>query len=231
MPLPPWEEYDEEGDIGSESTDTTPTPAEPTSATDPVDTVLPQGEAGGSSEVFPDNILRSRDRKKKQRLRAQYSAIREEAQLAGVIPTTPEGAVRNEVVDPKTQSEQVFPSLVSGAIRRGWAVPEEKKPVLVDEMIAVVEDVEQSSKTRIAAFNALRLADTTQYERDHPEEAGKAKGGGGSVSVQANIQAVAVIRQMVEAGEVGHIGAVSKLPLPPLEPPPLPALEAAPEES
>lgn len=224
MPVPPWED--------NESNGSDKTPTEPTSATDYIEAVIPQGEVGDSEEVEGKSKHPSRDRKKKQRLRAAYSAIREEAQLAGVIPTTPEGGVRNEVVDPKTQSEQVFPSLVSGAIRRGWAVPEEKKPGLVDEMIAVVENDDESSKTRIAAFNALRLADTTQYERDHPEEAGKAKGGGlGSVSVQANIQAVAVIRQMVEAGEVGHIGnAISKLPLPPpLEPP---AVEVPrPEES
>ena len=220
MPVPPWEE--EPTTSADEQLQAYVSP-EPTDS-DTTGAVVPQEDGGdvdgGSGKVFPDNIHRSRDRKKKQHLRAKYSAIREEAQLAGVIPTIPEGGIRNEVVDPKTQSEQVFPSLVGGAIRKGWAVPEEKKPKLVDEMIDIVEDTEATTKEKVAAFNALRLADQQQYERDHPEEIAK-KGGTSSVSVQANVQAVTVIREMIESGQIGHIEdiiATNKTPKP-LSPP------------
>jgi len=48
----------------------------------------------------------------------------------------------------------------------------------------------------------LFLLDQTQYERDQLEEAGKAKGGGSAtaVSVQANAQAAATVREMIESG-------------------------------
>ncbi len=143
-------------------------------------------------------------------MRAVYSAVREEAQLAGIIPTIPEGGVRNEVVDPKTQSKQALPNLIGGAIRKGWAVPEDRKPGLVDELMDIAENEEETAKNKIAAFNALRLADQQQYERDHPEEI--AKKGGQSVSVQANIQAVTVIREMVERGQIEPSPALPDLP-------------------
>jgi len=109
--------------------------------------------------------------------------VREDAQLYNVIPTTPEGAVRNEVVDPATQGEQPLPGLVSKALRNGWATPDEKKPGLVDEMDQVVRNAALDANIRVAAFRALLKGDEVQYARDHPEEAGKAKGAGMAVNV------------------------------------------------
>ena len=116
-----------------------------------------------------------RDYRRLHRHKRRYMELREELQLAGVIPTEPDGAIRDERVDPADQTAQALPALVAEAVRRGWAVPEEAKPRHVDELSGILEDVEESSKNKIAAFNALRLADKDQYERDHPEADG-AKG-------------------------------------------------------
>jgi hypothetical protein len=120
-------------------------------------------------------------------LKRKYARLREECQLAGIIPTVPEGAVRNERVDPALQQEQPLPELIAQAVRHGWAVPEECKPGLVDELQAIVDNPEMPAKVKVAAFNALRLADKDQYERDHPEEAGKARGGA-KVAVVNNVR-------------------------------------------
>ena len=48
----------------------------------------------------------SRARGLKQNLKEHYAKVREEAQLQGLIPTTPEGAVRDEKVKPSTQTTQ-----------------------------------------------------------------------------------------------------------------------------
>lgn len=120
---------------------------------------------------------KAKRRKTKQRIKAKYQKARETAQLHGVIETTPEGAVRNEAVDPTSQGEQAMTPLVRQAIRKGWAVPEDVKPALVDELIGVVQDPEASNLDKISSFNALSKADRDQWQRDNPTEAGKAKGG------------------------------------------------------
>ena len=116
-------------------------------------------------------------RKRQRRIR-RYMELREELQLSGDIPVEPDGATftrarpnGDERVDPATQTEQALPAIITQAIRQGWAVPEEKKPVLVDEMIGIIDDPEEANKVKVAAFNALRQADQHQYERDHPENA------------------------------------------------------------
>jgi hypothetical protein len=58
------------------------------------------------------------------------------------------------------------------ALRNGWEVSDANKPGLVDEFIAIVKNPEMPAKAKIAAFNALRMADKDQYERDQLEEAG-----------------------------------------------------------
>jgi hypothetical protein len=128
-------------------------------------------------------------RNKRKKLKARYSKLREDAQLHGLIETSPEGAVRCEVVDPASQDEQQIPSLDREAIRRGWAVPEEKKPQLVDRLMEPFfkDDTIITKEGQVMTvapdrhllkenFKALALADRMQWERDHPEEAGKAKG-------------------------------------------------------
>lgn len=90
---------------------------------------------------------------------------------------SPEGALKPERVDPSSQKEQPQSRLIGQAIRKGWTTPDEKKPRLVDEMIAIVEDPEAKTFDKVAAYNALLKGDQAQYERDQPEQAAKAKGG------------------------------------------------------
>lgn len=111
--------------------------------------------------------------KQLQRHKKRYMELREELQLAGVIPVEPDGAIRDERVDPDEQGEQSLPALTGEAIRRGWAVPEERKPRLVDELVGILDDPEESAKVKVAAFNALRQADQAQYERDNPGSKGE----------------------------------------------------------
>lgn len=115
-------------------------------------------------------------RNSRKKVKERYAKAREDAQTAGVIPTTPEGAVRPEVVDPVTQGEQDLTVLERIAVRSGWAVPEDKKPVLVDKMVAVVENAPRAL-ARVLAFKALTSADKDQYNRDHPELARGSRGG------------------------------------------------------
>lgn len=119
----------------------------------------------------------SRARAAKQSIKSRYARAREDAQLIGLIPTTPEGALKPERVSPSVQTDQPLPELIGQAVRKGWAVPEATKPRLVDELISIVENPELPAKVKVSAFGALRQADKDQYERDNPEAAGKAKGG------------------------------------------------------
>ena len=119
----------------------------------------------------------SKSRNRKQSTKSRYARAREDAQLEGIIPMSPEGALKPERVDPSSQKEQPQSKLIGQAIRKGWATPDEKKPRLVDEMIAIVEDPEAKTFDKVAAYNALLKGDQAQFERDQPEQAAKAKGG------------------------------------------------------
>ena len=132
-------------------------------------------------EKTPESVKK---RKRLQRHKMRYMELREELQIAGVIPTEPAGATRDERVNPASQTSQVLPALTAEAIRKGWAVPEEKKPQLVDEMVKIVDDPEESNKVKVAAFNALRQADQHQHERDNPS---KKDGGDNPTEVNVNI--------------------------------------------
>lgn len=129
----------------------------------------------------------SKERNRRQKVKARYSKAREDAQLAGIIPTTPEGALKPEAVPSYKQDEQRLPGLIGQAIRSGWAVPEDKKPELVKELVGVVSDDEATNVEKVMAFNALTKGDQLQWERDNPELAGKTKGG---VKVNNNNQVV-----------------------------------------
>lgn len=114
--------------------------------------------------------------KVRQRAVKRGQKRREDAQLSGSIPTSSAGAVKSEVVNPSSQGEQPLPQLIGRAIRSGWATPEELKPVLVQELVGIVLDPEVKGVTKTMAYQALLKGDQQQYERDHPEEAAKAKG-------------------------------------------------------
>lgn len=122
------------------------------------------------STAKSDNHQTSSRRNRKKKIKATYAKAREEAQLAGVIPTEPVGAVRDERVDPASQSAPPLPGLVATAIRNGWEVPLGRKPQLVDELISILDNPDQSAKVKVAAFNALRMADQHQFERDNPDQ-------------------------------------------------------------
>lgn len=105
-------------------------------------------------------------RKTRQRKRKLYQKVREDLQLSDDLPTTSEGALKPETVPGSAQEEPRFPKLIGQSIRRGWAVPDERKPGLVDELISVVEDPDAKSFDKIAAFSTLSRADQLQYEKD-----------------------------------------------------------------
>src|SRR5262249_16981842 len=51
----------------------------------------------------------------------RYAKVREDAQLLGIIPTVPEGAVRNEVAP--VAPDPPLPHLVRAAIKNNWETP------------------------------------------------------------------------------------------------------------
>lgn len=156
----------------------------------------------GKAKRKPKPTGKVKNRKKK--IKERYSSAREEAQLADIIPTTPDGAVRDERVPASAQGSQPLSELVAEAIRKGWNVDEAKKPGLVAEMVAIVMDGTMSAKAKVAAFNALRLADKDQYERDHPDTG---KAGGGNTVVNVNVETIESVQRTVEVridGDDGH---------------------------
>lgn len=149
----------------------------------------PQTSPTPDSSAGSTGQSRSSRRLKRQNLMKRFSKLREDAQLAGLIQTTPAEAVRDERV--KT-TDQPQPKLIETAIKQGWAVPDEIKPELVAELTAIVTDdsEEVSDKTKVAAFRALLAADQAQHDRDTPKTAKQTV----NVSVQTNIAAVDVLR-------------------------------------
>ncbi len=168
-------------------------------------------------------------RNKRKKLKETYAKVREDAQVAGIIVTTPEGAVRPEAVNPASQGEQSLLGIDRAAVRNGWAVPEEKKPMVVDRLLEVFEMGPQKMVTRDGIeievppdYNLMKenakvliLADKTQFDRDHPEDAGKARGGGNTTTVNvvtwdallqglAGVRPDEVDRKVVESIEVNE---------------------------
>jgi hypothetical protein len=156
----------------------------------------------GSADQPGNRPTASSRRLKRQNIAARFAKYREEAQLIGLLPTEPTGAIRDERVDPATQTDQPQPNLMRKAIKSGWAVPEEIKPELVAEMTAIVTDdtEEVSDKTKVAAFRALLAADQAQHDRDNPQKTNK--GGTVNVSVQTNIAAVDVLRESLKKVDI-----------------------------
>ncbi len=111
----------------------------------------------------------TKNRNRKQKVKETYAKAREDAQLVGVIPTEPVGAVRDERVPQCAQTNQSLPALIAQAIRKGWATEDAKKPELVDELVSIVLNPDMPPGKKVAAFNALRMADESQWKRDNPE--------------------------------------------------------------
>ncbi len=111
--------------------------------------------------------------------------------------------MRDERVDPRAQDEQRFPGLDRQAIAndgKGWQVPESAKRKVIEKNAEVLfernviwddqgnEIVLPPDRAAIEKTSRVLLAaDQTQYERDHPAEAGKAKGGGVQVGVGVKV--------------------------------------------
>ncbi len=158
------------------------------------DTAQPIDAASSQDSSAEQKRQTSSSRKvHRQRLMNRFTKLREDAQLAGLIATEPKGTVRDERV------KHDDPKLIETAIKSGWAVPEELKPQLITEMVAIVTDEGDeegggvSDKTKVAAFRALLTADQHQHDRDNPQS--KTAKGTVNVSVQTNIAAVDVLRQ------------------------------------
>lgn len=166
----------------------------------------------------------SKRRAERQKAKAAYSKAREDAQLLGIIPTTHEGAIRPEQVNPTSQREPALPDIVRRALKEGWATPNSAKPAIVaallepfynDELVVdgltgKVHFVRPSPKLLNELAKTLRMLDQTQYERDFPEQAAKAKGGVtvNNSNTQNNISAAKLVREMIESGELGVIEEV-----------------------
>jgi hypothetical protein len=118
-----------------------------------------------------------KSRSGRQRIKDRYAHAREDAQLAGLIPTTPEEALGDERVDPASQGSQPLPGLIGRAVRSGWATPEPVKVAVVDEMSSLVLAEGVEPHVKVAAARVLQQGDQAQWERDNPELAGKTRGG------------------------------------------------------
>jgi hypothetical protein len=106
-------------------------------------------------------------RKARQRLRERYMKVREDCQLEGIIETTPEGALCNEVAP--VAPDPPLPHLVREAIKNNWPTPDCNKPGIVDSLCAAVHDRDANAALRIECFKVLFLLDKLQYDIDHPE--------------------------------------------------------------
>ena len=149
-------------------------------------------------------------RNAKQKIKKRYAKSREDAQLAGVIETSPEGAVRAERVDPLSQDAQRFPGLDRAAILnegRGWSTPEHVKRKAVEQAAEVLFEKKTVFKTvvnpdgttttvevvlppdrneQLAAIKVLLLGDQKQHERDNPVDGGAGSKAGSGVTVNVN---------------------------------------------
>lgn len=181
-------------------------------------------------------------RSRKQTVKDRYAHAREDAQLAGVIPTTPEEALRSERVDPLSQDSQRFPGLDRLAILnegRGWSTPEHVKRKAVEQAAEVLFEKKTVFKTvtnpdgttttvevvlppdrneQLAAIKVLLLGDQKQYERDNPVESGGSKGGSEVTVNVNNTNQVAVVgaldrlREEILAEDAAKAGRAKPLP-------------------
>lgn len=146
----------------------------------------------------------SKRRRKRQELKERYMKVREDAQLADLVPTTPEGAVRNEAA---LTADVQLPELVRQGLRESWATPDCAKGAVVANLLEpFFREERPEPKILNELAKTLRLLDQTQFERDHPEEAGQAKGG---IAIQNTLQAAQMVRDNLT--DVDQIMALTKM--------------------
>ena len=112
----------------------------------------------------------SKARRRRQKLKRRYARLREDAQLADIIETTPEGAVRNEVA--RVAPDPPLPHLVRAALKNNWPTPDCNKPAIIASLLAPFYDSDADRALLVKCFKVLFLADQTQYERDCVEQKG-----------------------------------------------------------
>ena len=69
------------------------------------------------------------------------------------------------------------------AMIQGWDTPADMRQKVVDRILLLILDPRVSSDIKVKCFRALVIAGQKQWEQDHPEQAGKAKGLQGTVVV------------------------------------------------
>jgi hypothetical protein len=117
--------------------------------------------------------LGRKKRKRRQRCKERYAKLREDAQLCGILPTVPEGAVRNEVAP--VAPDPPLPHLVRAAIKNNWPTPDCNKPAIVDSLCAPAYDPDADPMLIVKCVRVLLLLDQLQYDLDQLEEAGKGR--------------------------------------------------------
>ena len=177
--------------------------------------------AGSAGKAKRKSKPTGKTKNRKKKIKNRYSAAREEAQLAGVIPTTPDGAVRDErthSVDPLDG----LPALVRQALKEQWDTPGKAKQAIMAQLLTPffnevevmdkdgnIRHIRPSPKLLNELARTILALDQTQWERDNPVAAGQAKGASSTVavSVQSNMLAVSVLREALERdigrGETG----------------------------
>lgn len=161
----------------------------------------------------------SKGRNKRQKLKSRYSKAREDAQLHGLIETTPEEALKDERVPPSVQGEQKIPGLDRDAVRKGWEVPEEVKVKVIERLSEPFFEANRVVVTRegkevvvppdrnLLKENAkvLVLADQRQWERDNPRESGLSKGASQTTHVNVLMADLAELFRRADEQEAGVI--------------------------
>src|SRR5436305_1256780 len=100
--------------------------------------------------------LGRKKRKRRQRCKERYAKAREDAQLEGIIPTVPEGAVRSEVAP--VAPDPLLPHLVRVAIKNNWPIPDSNKPGIVDNLLEPFYDPEADPALLVKCARVLLQA-------------------------------------------------------------------------
>ena len=115
-------------------------------------------------------------RSQEQEIKDRYAHAREDAQLHGLIPTTPEEALTSERVLPAL--DPALPEIIRMALANNWSTPDSAKPAIIASLLEpffsddVVLDadgkqthVKPSRKLLMELAKTLHMLDRSQWER------------------------------------------------------------------
>ena len=74
------------------------------------------------------------------------------------------------------------------AMVQGWDTPMDMRQKVVDKILMLIMHPRVDAETKVKCFRALVIAQQKQWEQDHPELAGKAKGNGTVVVNQQKVE-------------------------------------------